>query len=182
MMKLTLKLLILMAIVAAVAGLCGGWKWDAKPSTRKAAEYAVAPADPNGPALSASTDTSLTLAPADQNESDSTATSDTPVALTPGDEDAGSVSSAPNERVGFDRSNGHTRRAHTRGRWRRLRFERTDGHVHHPGRLDLGLGLATARDRVGVAGRPSLPRGRKTSNTTSRDEMVARRRLRPASS
>ena len=95
MMKLTLKLLILMAILVAVAGLCGGWKWDAKPSTRKAAEYAVAPADPTGPALSASTDTSLTLAPADQNESDSTATSDTPVALTPGDEDAGSVSSAP---------------------------------------------------------------------------------------
>ena len=49
-MKLTLKLLILIAILVAVAGLCGGWKWDAMPGKRKATDYALVAVDPNSPA------------------------------------------------------------------------------------------------------------------------------------
>jgi hypothetical protein len=46
-MKLTLKLLILTAILVAVAGLCGGWKWGAA-SNHTAAAGVYAPADANG--------------------------------------------------------------------------------------------------------------------------------------
>jgi hypothetical protein len=46
-MKLALKLLILMAIVVIVAGLCGGWKWGATPS-RTSAAVVHAPTDANG--------------------------------------------------------------------------------------------------------------------------------------
>ena len=45
-MSLALKLLILMAILATVAGLCGGWKWGAAPNRTAAGVYA--PADSNG--------------------------------------------------------------------------------------------------------------------------------------
>ena len=46
-MKLALKLLILMAIVVIVAGLCGGWKWGATPS-RTSAAVVHALTDANG--------------------------------------------------------------------------------------------------------------------------------------
>ena len=70
-MKLTVKLLVLIAILVAVAGLCGGWKWDALSGKRKAADYALvavdpnSSADPNGSASSPRTDAPSTLAPAD---------------------------------------------------------------------------------------------------------------------
>jgi hypothetical protein len=37
-MKLAPKLLILMAILLTVAGLCGGWKWGATPNRTAAAD------------------------------------------------------------------------------------------------------------------------------------------------
>ena len=46
-MSLALKLLILMAILTTVAGLCGGWKWGAAPN-RTTAAGVYAPADSNG--------------------------------------------------------------------------------------------------------------------------------------
>ena len=46
-MKLASKLLILMAILVTVAGLCGGWKWGAA-SNHTAAAGVYAPADANG--------------------------------------------------------------------------------------------------------------------------------------
>ena len=46
-MKLTLKLLIVIAILVTVAGLCGGWKWGATPN-RTAAVAGYAPANANG--------------------------------------------------------------------------------------------------------------------------------------
>ena len=78
-MKLTLKLLILIAILVAVAGLVGGWKWDARPSTRKATEYMVVAADPNSPVSVTSPDTSITLTPADPNDSASSTSPDTSI-------------------------------------------------------------------------------------------------------
>ena len=82
-MKLTMKLVILAAILAAVAGLCGGWKWDAMPGKRKAADYALvavdpnSSADPNASASSPPTDAPSTLAPADPNGSVSSIPADT---------------------------------------------------------------------------------------------------------
>jgi cytoskeletal protein RodZ len=76
--KVALKLLIVMAILVAVAGLCGGWKWTAKPtSTKSAAEYTLAPADANGSASSTPADTTITPAPADPNGSASSTPADT---------------------------------------------------------------------------------------------------------
>jgi hypothetical protein len=46
-MKLAPKLLILMAILVSVAGLCGGWKWGATPNRTTAADV-HAPAGANG--------------------------------------------------------------------------------------------------------------------------------------
>ena len=46
-MKLASKLLILMAILVTVAGLCGGWKWGAA-SNHTTAAGVYAPADANG--------------------------------------------------------------------------------------------------------------------------------------
>ena len=104
-MKLTLRFLILTAILVAVAGLCGGWKWDAIPGKRKAADYALiaadpngsvsltsadvavapGPVDPNGSASTTSTDKSRTLAPADPNGSASSTATDSSITLTPAD-------------------------------------------------------------------------------------------------
>ena len=45
-MSLALKLVILMAILVAVAGLAGGWKWGATPNhTTAAGVYALAGAN-----------------------------------------------------------------------------------------------------------------------------------------
>ena len=45
-MSLALRLLILMAILVTVAGLCGGWKWGATPNhTTAAGVYALAVAN-----------------------------------------------------------------------------------------------------------------------------------------
>ena len=46
-MKLAPKLLILMAIVVTLAGLCGGWKWGATPN-RATAAAVHAPDNTNG--------------------------------------------------------------------------------------------------------------------------------------
>jgi hypothetical protein len=61
-MKLALKLLILVTLVASVAALCGGWKWAAKPKATKALAYAFAsaPVDANAPISSTSPGTAVT--------------------------------------------------------------------------------------------------------------------------
>ena len=46
-MSLALKLVVLMAILVAVAGLCGGWKWGATPNHSTEAGVYV-PAGANG--------------------------------------------------------------------------------------------------------------------------------------
>ena len=85
-MKMTLKLLILTAILVAIAGLVGGWKWDAKPAgKRKAADYALVAANPNGLASSALSEASITLAQPDPNGSASSPSTDAPITLAPAD-------------------------------------------------------------------------------------------------
>ena len=79
-MKLTLKLLVLIAILMAVAGLLGGWKWDATSGKRKATDYTLV-ADPNGPVSSTPTDTSLTVAPANPSGSVSSTSRNTSFTL-----------------------------------------------------------------------------------------------------
>jgi hypothetical protein len=93
-MKLTLKLLILTAILVAVAGLCGGWKWDAKSGTKKAAHHALVAANPDGAASSAPTAASITLEPVDPNGSASSPSTDAPITLAPADPN-GPVSISP---------------------------------------------------------------------------------------
>jgi hypothetical protein len=94
-MKLALKLLIVTAVLVAVAGLCGGWKWSSKSaSVTRAAAYTLAAADPNGPASSTSTDTSFTLAPTDPNGSASITPADTTLTAAPADPN-GSASITP---------------------------------------------------------------------------------------
>ncbi len=75
-MRLTLKLLILIAVLVAMAGLAGGWKWDANSGKKRAADYTLV-ADPNSPVSVTSTDTSIAPRPADPNGSASSTSPDT---------------------------------------------------------------------------------------------------------
>ena len=75
MKHMTLKLLILTAILVAVAGLCAGWKWDANSGKKRATDYTLV-ADPNS-LSDTSADTSITLTPADPNGSASSTSPDT---------------------------------------------------------------------------------------------------------
>ena len=91
-MKMTLKILILTAILVAVAGLCAGWKWDANSGKNRATNYTLV-ADPNS-LSDTSTDTSITLTPADPNGSASSPSTDAPITLAPADPN-GPVSITP---------------------------------------------------------------------------------------
>ena len=75
-MRLTVKLLVLIAVLVAIAGLAGGWKWDATSGKKRATDYTLV-ADPNSPVSVTSTDTSITLTPTDPNGSASSTSPDT---------------------------------------------------------------------------------------------------------
>jgi hypothetical protein len=90
---MTLKLLILTAILVAVAGLYGGWKWDAK-SGKKTEHHALVAGDLNGSSSSAPTAASITLTPLDPNGSASSPSTDAPITLAPADPN-GPVSITP---------------------------------------------------------------------------------------
>ena len=47
-MKSALRLLILMAVVLTVAGLCGGWKWGGSTPSRSTAADVHAPVNASG--------------------------------------------------------------------------------------------------------------------------------------
>ena len=90
-MKLTLKLLIVIAIVVALAGLCGGWKWDGKPSKRKAADYALL-ADPNSSILNTSIGAPPPIATADPTVTPPSTSTDPSITPAPTDPDISNAS------------------------------------------------------------------------------------------